>query len=289
MSSGDKNVKVVQQDSVGAIKDTFSKDSLDLPIQELAMSYTKTNKLITALYMVTDIIDKDEPIRHKLRTLGSGIISDIHSSPVSACNKIYEILSFLEIAFAINIISEMNCNILRKEFTELNRSVKESTDKVQTINRQINLSDFFREDSAGISSPVNALQSLGHSSIGHWTPTRIGVQKGSTLMKALSDKVSIMSHTETSALYSAHSISGRSHFELLKKERRESILKIIKVIGQGATIKNIRDKVREIPAQSGQLASCSEKTLQRELVSMIEGGVLYKEGSKRWSKYFIKN
>jgi len=41
-------------------------------------SYTKTHKLITALYMVTDIIDKDEPLRNKLRTLGTGIISDMH-------------------------------------------------------------------------------------------------------------------------------------------------------------------------------------------------------------------
>ena len=39
-------------------------------------SYTKTQKLITALYMVTDIIDKDEPLRNKLRTLGVQILSD---------------------------------------------------------------------------------------------------------------------------------------------------------------------------------------------------------------------
>src|SRR5665647_23369 len=48
-------------------------------------SYTKASKLVTALYMVTDVMDKDEPIRNKLRNLGAEIISDIHSMPTSAC------------------------------------------------------------------------------------------------------------------------------------------------------------------------------------------------------------
>src|SRR3972149_6868328 len=79
------------------------------------MSYTKTNKLITALYIVTDIMDKDEPFRNKLRTLGTGILSDMYVYPASACGKISELMSFLDIASVVNIISEMNCNILRKE------------------------------------------------------------------------------------------------------------------------------------------------------------------------------
>src|SRR3989344_6143475 len=92
----------------------------------ISLSYMKTNKLITALYMVTDILDKDEPLRNKLRTLGTGIISDIHCAPQNACTKIAEVMSFLDIARAINIISEMNVNILRKEFLLLNQSILES-------------------------------------------------------------------------------------------------------------------------------------------------------------------
>ena len=85
-------------------------------VGEGSLSYTKTNKLSTALYMVTDIIDKDEPLRNKLRTLGTEIISDMSSSPSNICNKISDIMSFLDIASAVNIISEMNCSILKKEF-----------------------------------------------------------------------------------------------------------------------------------------------------------------------------
>src|SRR3989339_478545 len=79
--------------------------------------YPKTDKLITALYMVTDIIDKDEPLRNKLRTLGTEIISDMnliqrncigHTAHSNICNGISEVMSFLDIASAVNIISEMN-------------------------------------------------------------------------------------------------------------------------------------------------------------------------------------
>ena len=60
------------------------------------MSYTKTDKLITALYMVTDIIDRDEPLRNKLRTLGVEILSDIVSgSRTNLDKKIRYKISFL--------------------------------------------------------------------------------------------------------------------------------------------------------------------------------------------------
>ena len=209
------------------------------------LSYTKTNKLITALYMVTDIIDKDEPLRNKLRTLGAEIISDTSSmsKPAFGILKINQILSFLDIASAMNIISEMNCSILKKEFLELNQSMEESSNKVKTTNGELNLSEFFKEEfppllykeGAGggnsnsshhnparklVGKPLlinerGILNSKGHYSIGHRMPTRLGVQKGSTLMKALSDKIGgeIMSHSPQHSSYV-------QNFNILKKQRR---------------------------------------------------------------------
>lgn len=262
MLGGNKNIKDIKQDST---------NDLDVIIKDISISYTKTNKLITALYMVTDIIDKDEPLRNKLRILGTGIISDMHSTPSNACNKINQIMSFLDIASAISIISEMNTNILRKEFLELNQSIKESTDKVEPLNRQIDLSAFFK---AELPSTKRSLGKVQYSSIGHQYPTRIGVQKGSTLMKALSDRTQNLSDRAT---------KNADDFLILKKERRYEIINSIKANGDSATITDIKNKAQ------GLLTSCSEKTLQRELMSMIKDGVLNKTGEKRWSRYFIKS
>lgn len=267
-------------------EDKNIKDSkfLDLTVKDsfLSISYTKTSKLITALYMVTDIIDKGEPIRNKLRHLGAEIISDIHCLPSEACNKIAETMSFLNIASAMNLVSEMNCSILKKEFLELNRCIKEYTQTKPTW-----LEEFFlhqTDEEKTVHPSFIATESIGQRSNGHHqssrtqsSRTRIGVQKGSTLMQALSDKVSSLS-----------SISqGFNNFDLLKKQRREDIVRILKTDNNGLTITDIKIKAQGLPVPASSLTSCSEKTLQRELVSMVRDGVLNKTGEKRWSRYFL--
>ncbi len=242
--------------------ETFGLVIKDIPI---AISYKKTNKLVTALYMVTDIIDADEPLRNKLRTLGTDVISDIHEMPARACIKISQILAFLDIARTMNIISAMNCDILRKEFGELNQSIRDSRETNDNSgDLEVNLSDFFKEELPELRSA---------SSHG-----RIGVQKGSTLMKALSDRTNTMSDRNNSYRTSQ---KPAVDFDMLKKERRYQIVNLIKAGGGSATISDIKNKAE------GALASCGEKTLQRELVSMVKDGVLKKTGEKRWSRYFL--
>ena len=63
----------------------------------------------------------------------------------------------------------------------------------------------------------------------------------------------------------------------LKINRRNSILELIKDKKE-VTIKDI----------STIISDCSEKTIQRELMSLISSGVLEKSGSKRWSVYRLK-
>jgi len=245
------------------LKDSASITDISVMDISFSISYTKTHKLITALYMVTDIIDKDEPIRGKLRTLGTEIISDMHSVPAEASNKIAETVSFLNIASAMNFISEMNCTILKKEFLELQGSIQEYTDMKPTW-----LAEFFtKENNPYPTSPL----SRGKSGVykGH---TRIGVQKGSTLMKALSDKTQAMSNSKARL-----NMLGLA----LHTQRREEIKDSIKANDGNATIKDIKDKA------SGSLVNCGKKTLQRELVSMVRDGVLNKIGEKRWSRYSL--
>ncbi|MDQ5957326.1 MAG: hypothetical protein QG614_301 [Patescibacteria group bacterium] len=59
--------------------------------------------------------------------------------------------------------------------------------------------------------------------------------------------------------------------------RREEIMDILSTT-EPVAIKDISDKVM----------GCSEKTIQRELNSMLEDGVIERIGEKRWSKYLLK-
>lgn len=61
-----------------------------------------------------------------------------------------------------------------------------------------------------------------------------------------------------------------------RPSRRDTIKDILAEKGQ-VTIKDIADKMPEY----------SEKTIQRELISMIGEGVVAKEGERRWSRYSL--
>jgi hypothetical protein len=215
-------------------------------------------------------MDKDEPLRNKLRVLGIEILSDTHLIQQNHATKIvshiHEALSFLDIAFALGMISEMNSNILKKEFSDLKQSFNKNT--------EIFLLDFLKD--SPLEMPVPQIQK---------NQTRIGVQKGSTLMKAISDKTSNLNKK---------AIKENTNIDILKEERRFEIIRSIKDIslrdinnsnGQpvGVSIKDISLSMRSIGQDRG------EKTLQRELVSMVHDGVLKKTGEKRWSRYFLSN
>lgn len=269
MLGENKNLKDIQRDSV---KDTSFGSFSPVPIwQDHSSYYSKTNKLITALYMVTDTMEKEEPIRLKLRTLAVEVLSDITAmlrTPFDT-KKIDQILSFLNIASDVRMISEMNFNILKKEFTELKESIQQFISQNNLWFEEL----ISRPSDVEISSPIghiNRLKSQNNLSFIKGHGTRIGVQKGSTLMKALSK------------------VGGENEFGLLKNKRREEIITIIKErkntnVTDGATITDIKNGAK------GILVSCGEKTLQRELISMVKDNVLKKTGEKRWSQYSITN
>ncbi len=229
--------------------------------------------------MVTDIMDSEEPIRNRLRTLGVEILSDISVMSKSLFGsldrKLQEVVSLLNIASTMNLVSEMNCNILKKEFTSLKMSLQEQNIKPSWLEEFLSEPPLLDQGGVG-GGNLNPLSTspLLRGRGNHKGHVQLGVQKGSTLLKAIKD---------IPALH-----PSRDQFNSIKKERRSEIIECIKIKNGGATIKDIKDIAHTLPYRTDGLASCGDKTLQRELMSMTKEGVLYKQGSKRWSRYFIK-
>lgn len=265
-------------------------------------SFTKVNKLVTALYMVTDMLENEEPLRRELRTLGAKIITDISLAQSSVEKKIAAIISLLDIGSTINLISEMNCSILKKEFIQLKQSLKESKQDLVLLDFfqepetvQVKENEGFINANKVIPKKINSTNGINRNSIGS-----IGIQKGGTLLKALSEvhgmkalrKVGGMSDKKFMSLKDKKNSlimsDTKNSFDALKKQRRDQIIKIIKAcpaIGgdklEGVGIKDIAIAFQNFGEDIG------EKTLQRELVSMVSDGVLKKEGEKRWSRYSL--
>ena len=215
MFGENKNIKDSSNSSDTSYSISSKKTGVLNVFKDTKISYTKTNKLVTAMYMVTDIMDKNEPIRNKLRTLGVEILSDIDTeNRILVLNKVDVVLALLDMSLTLNMISGMNKNILTREFLNLKNSLLTSEQST------FSLEDFLIEEDQLIENETKEINTKnidlfykGHDK-GHIKSTNIGIQKGSNLMKAISDKTSNVQHSES--------------FDMLKKERRFEIVKIIK-------------------------------------------------------------
>ncbi len=275
------------------------------------ISYSKTDKLIIALFMVTDIMDKDENIKIKLRNLGIEILSDINltsSRTVLNANvllkKINFLVNLLDIASEIHMVSSMNVNILKKEFSLLKDSIQDFID-LKISGEEDNLKDLFKEEDKNSKSKLFEITEAFYDTSSNrqentnkdnrkFDTLNLGLQNPKSLMDTL-DKLKNMSDIKlfksednniknfNTAKSSFNKISYDKNKDILpKNDRRNNILKILKNNSKGLTITEIKNH------PFGYLKDTGDKTLQRELVAMLKDNVLYKTGEKRWSKYFLK-
>jgi hypothetical protein len=229
----------------------------------------KTEKLVTALYMVSDCMDSDDALKGKLRQLGVELLSDMYKlstlSPMdkhihisSSLARVNEILSFVEIAYTIGFISEMNTAILKKEFMiligELENHQKKDKHFTFTLDQQM------------FSLPENIVkQDL---------TTKINKRTLSNSMSFINNKSPLQTFQPKNINPSVTNLTDRQN-------RTDKILNIIKekkdlsADKAGVSIKDI----------SISFTNCSEKTIQRELNSLVSKGKLKKTGAKRWSRY----
>lgn len=104
----------------------------------------KSERLVSALYMVTDLINTNDPLKWRMRKSGVVLLTEtgklLELSPAerkkvvnSAREAIAEIISLLEVAVNSGLISRMNHSLLKKEFVNtpllLERIGKENTPK----------------------------------------------------------------------------------------------------------------------------------------------------------------
>jgi len=247
-------------------------------------SIKKTEKLVTALYMITDCMDTDDAIKVKLRLLGIELLSKTHRLPIAQTSDqavignevvsyIHEIFSLVEISSTLGYISEMNANILKKEFSLLSEELG-----LHQTSQSINLSDdlFVVEHSAP--HPHNKIVMDFH--------TYPNTSKGQTKYKGQTSLSSQMVNKRTSYIMPIINKNVVSQIQFSKtssalniahkKERSEKILALIKDKKE-VSIKDI----------SGIFLDVSEKTIQRELNTLVALGQIKKSGAKRWSRYTV--
>jgi len=244
----------------------------------------KTEKLVTALYLVSDCMDTDDALKSKLRLLGVELLSDIYQfstySPVEKSSfvstpvaRVYELLSFIEIAKTIGFISEMNSTILKNEFSKLASDLKESVSQDRHFTFDLDEKMF----------EVGDLDVSGNYKV---DPAFSGQQKNQKDMSVRNFKPS-NPYGNVSFIKNKSPLSSRSQEEKINnhnqlvQEKENRINKIISLVTEKKDV-----SIKDI---SLLFTNVSEKTVQRELNSLVSKGQLKKTGAKRWSRYQLSN
>lgn len=244
----DKNQSLDTFNKNQELSSFFEKDS------GFVFVYKKTEKLASAVYMITNLFSDNEPMKWTLRKKVSELVSFIinykdskssnhfdfvHNSKV----KILEFVSLLEISQKGNLISEMNFSILKQEFVNLINTLE--TTNLGGTEKDISKSFF---DVSDILHGQNQNRSTSN-----FEPKRFQAAP------EIKDKI-------VSSVNDGFKRTNRQNIILgLIKKKKE------------VTIKDIAEVIKD----------CSEKTIQRELISFMATGIIKRTGERRWSKYSL--
>ena len=309
------SVKKAQEQSFSGPIAFFSQDS------DFVSFYKKVERLVSALYLITGFFGDNEPLKWKLRQIGSGLLSSSLSlqdgstdkrdrASLSIRDTVLEITSLLSVAKQAGMVSDMNFNIINSQFTLLLESLFGSHQEVKSIIPKAgDLNEEFFHTTASQSENQSDYHEREESSdkpvYRETKDIRETDPKSSVLEQKQADKRHFVHSTGLldEVPEDAHSralsrLKGQPERNLPQahKERKQAGPSF-KEFGVVAIKKNSRQSIiisllkrkKEIMIKdvSPLIDGCSEKTIQRELLAMVNQGILRKEGEKRWSRYSL--
>lgn len=216
----------------------------------LVYSFKKTERIVSAIYLVTGLIKDSEPIKWELRELCMSLVSlmtSLNSNDLVDKNLVFhnyfttslQVISFINVLSNNGLVSSMNSNILKREIESILIYLKEQSRNANKSAGYILSDSFFAVDQSASGD------------------------KGHIITKISSDDL--------------HRQKDNTQFIKDRKEsRKDSILNLL----SKSPDLTIKDFVKVI-------TDCSEKTIQRELIDLVEKGLIKRKGERRWSTYSL--
>lgn len=236
--------------------------------------FKKTEKITSALYLVSGLLKDNEPMKWQLRDRGmdllnssfmasSSIPGDKNSVIQSLFTAALETLSLLNVGKISNLISDMNYAIMVKEIDGVLNLLRDNL-AANAENAGYVLSESFFKTPDLFKTGFRAEESGKHALDRDrgWKAESRG-NKGHTI----GDMRKIH---ESSILRWQKSLNDK------KSQRQENIINALRG-HSNLTIKDFSKVIKD----------CSEKTIQRELIELIDKGIVKKDGERRWSKYTL--
>lgn len=235
---------------------------------------SKMQKVVTAIYMVSDLIKRSDPIRQNIRDLSVktlSVVSNIailspsraRKSITDAQNYIQQLINLLQVSVSVGFVSDMNFKLitdtlyfikddLNKKYSQVESNTIQSRNFHNRSIQEFTLPEnLFDKDISKNNSSRKEHKSNGQNNTG-----------------------TIMSNTQKKTQTIPNSINeNKSH---KPKRREENVLAVVREKGE-VSVSQVAEEFPEV----------SEKTIQRILVKLVDMGQLNKTGEKRWSRYTI--
>ncbi len=228
-------------------------------------AFKKTERLILATYLITNHISSLDELSIDLRNTSRGLLPLVSSSQnlfksventAPLLLEIRKLLILIDLLFASHMVSEINMGVLKRAYIDFAEFIRSSVGSEKATN--LNLNGIFNESINRSTADNVAAQNS--------SPKQVGRAR---LLAKKEDRVALASAKNNNK---NTSIKSRA----VSTNRRVVILDMVSKTGS-VTVKDI----------SKQIPDTSPKTLQRELMKLVEDGVLKKEGNKRWTVYSL--
>ncbi|VAW32537.1 hypothetical protein MNBD_CPR01-218 [hydrothermal vent metagenome] len=225
--------------------------------------YKKAERLAKAIHLITPAFTNSPTLRNKIDSIAVSLVEYAILPPASArellSRELLALSSVLSIAHTGGMLSSMNTEIIAKEAHTLLQEVASYEEPRLFLEETPSLAELARNASSSINSRERVAKNEN-------------TYAKSFSQNAITTKVK--KHAQAVKVSKGQTLKDNT----VKTSRRDAIVSIIRKKGD-AYIKDISTVIRNV----------SEKTIQRELVYLVNKGILVRKGTRRWTSYSIAN
>lgn len=243
--------------------------------RSLAIYAKKIEKIVSAVYLVSDVMDQKSPLVSELRTHSLELINAIYAllsrsgfNSADDISRVFarleKLISLIRIGTSTTAISVMNGDILLVELDKLAQVI--ASDIAELLENE--QAPKPRNATLRTATIPNAV--LADDAFEDLLDRYYSKRHQNDIKTTLLNQNDIINDIGSIKTTFQNDIEKYPY----KIDRKQDILDAIK-----------SRRISTLPDIKSLVKNCSDKTLQRELVNLVEMGLIKKEGNKRWTTY----
>lgn len=228
--------------------------------------YKKAERLAKAIHLISPAFAESPALKDRIERIAVGLVDASVLPPIASrdalSRELLALSSILSIARTGGMLSTMNADLIVREAHLLLSEIVGYEEPRLMLDEIPSLASLAKASAVGESRERSGLRSVA----------RVTYDPALDMSDAAEDKGQSKGHIKDTSNVGASTAEKRSN----NGERRESILAVLRTKGP-SYIKDISMIVRDV----------SEKTIQRELSTLVVEGVVNRKGDRRWTTYEI--